>query len=64
VQLGRYDADYGKVLINQGNGQFLAQNSPLVIKGEVRRSAVIRLGKKGEKAIVLAKNDGNVEVLK
>jgi hypothetical protein len=64
VQLGRYDADYGKILVNQGNGKFIAQNATgSITKGEIRRSAVIRLGKKGEKAIVLARNNGKVKVV-
>jgi enediyne biosynthesis protein E4 len=65
VQLGRYDADYGKILINKGNGQFIAQNATgSLTKGEVRRSAIIHLGKKGEKAIILARNNGKMKVLK
>jgi enediyne biosynthesis protein E4 len=58
VQLGRYDADYGKVLINKGNGQFSAENATgVIMKGEVRRSATISLGKKKEKAVILARNN-------
>ncbi len=64
VQLGRYDADYGKILVNKGNGQFEVQNAKgAITKGEVRRSAMIRLGKKGEKAIILARNNSSLVLL-
>ncbi len=62
VQLGRYDADYGKILINKGNCKFDVQNvNGVQVKGEVRRSAVIKIGK--QKAIVLVRNDDTVKVL-
>lgn len=64
VQLGRYDADFTKVLINKGNGQFSVANSSVPIKGEVRKSATIRLGKKGERALILARNNQALKVLK
>jgi hypothetical protein len=65
VQLGRYDADFGKVLINKGKGQFDVQNTVgAIIGGEVRRSALIHLGKKQEQAIVLARNNGKAVVVK
>ncbi|MFN0201879.1 MAG: hypothetical protein ACKVTZ_10175, partial [Bacteroidia bacterium] len=65
VQLGRYDADFGKVLINKGKGQFDVQNTTgALIGGEVRRSALIHLGKKKEQAIVLARNNGKAVVVK
>ncbi len=65
VQLGRYDADFGKILINKGNCTFEVQNiNGVQIKDEVRRSAAISLGKNKEKAIILARNNTSVRVLK
>ena len=65
VQLGRYDADFGKILINKGNCKFEVQNvNGAQIKDEVRRSAAITIGKNKEKAIVLARNNASVRVLK
>jgi enediyne biosynthesis protein E4 len=65
VQLGRYDADFGKVLINEGNGNFRVENpSGTIIKEEVRKSATILLGKQKEKAIILARNNETVKVIK
>jgi enediyne biosynthesis protein E4 len=65
VQLGRYDADFGRILINKGNCRFEAQSvNGTQIKGEVRRSAMISIGKNKEKAIVLARNDDTMRVLK
>lgn len=62
IQLGRYDADFGKVLINKGNGQFDVRNTEgIAIKGEVRRMQPITIGKK--KALVLAVNNDKVRVL-
>jgi enediyne biosynthesis protein E4 len=65
VQLGRYDADFGKILINKGNCNFEVQNvNGVQIKDEVRQSASILLGKKQEKAIILAKNNAEIKVVK
>ncbi len=64
VQLGRYDADFGKILINKGGGSFDIQNATgAIIGGEVRRSATIRLGKKQTKAIILARNSNSTKIL-
>jgi enediyne biosynthesis protein E4 len=63
IQLGRYDADFGKVLINKGNGRFEVKNTEGVqIKGEVRRMLPIQLGK--QKAFVLGVNNEKIKVLK
>ncbi len=64
IQLGRYDADFGKVLINKGNGQFDIKNTEgVAIKGEVRRMLPITIGK-GAKAFVLGMNNEKVRVIK
>lgn len=62
IQLGRYDADFGKVLINKGNCRFEPQNTEGVqIKGEVRRMLPIQVGKK--KAFVLGINNEKLRIL-
>jgi len=44
--MGRYDADYGTVLINKGNGQFSSESlNGLSIKGQVRSIQPLRIGK-------------------
>ncbi len=64
VQLGRYDADFGKVLINKGNGQFDAQNvGGVQIKGEVRRMLPISIKNNKGKTFVLGRNNETVRVI-
>lgn len=57
IQMGRYDADYGTLLINKGRGSFapqLLKDSPL--KGQVRKLRPFR-GAKGNGIIVARNND-------
>ncbi len=62
VQMGRYDADYGTLLLNKGKGDFEAVSfNGLAIKGQVRRVAPIQLGK--QKAFVLAMNSDSLRVI-
>lgn len=62
IQLGKFDADYGTVLINKGNGDFICQSlNGLVIKGEIRR---IRKINKGEREMfILARNNDSLKVI-
>ena len=63
IQMGRYDADFGTILINKGNGQFSGENiNGLQIKGEVRKIANIHIGKNN--ALVLARNNDSIMVIK
>jgi hypothetical protein len=63
IQLGRYDADYGTVLINKGKGQFnYSTLNNLIIKGEVRHILPITIGK--QEAIIYARNNDSLIVLK
>ena len=56
IEMGRYDADFGTILLNQGNHQFAAQSlNGLQVKGEVRHVRDITIG--GKKAYILAKNN-------
>lgn len=62
IQMGRYDADRGTVLLNRGGGSF--ECSPLrgvVIKGEVRHLAPIKAGK--NHAVIVARNNDSTRVL-
>ena len=65
IQLGRYDADFGKILINKGNGRFEARNTEGVqIRGEVRRMLPITLPKKGKgKTFILGINNEKVRII-
>ena len=62
IQMGRYDADYGTILINKGNGEFEASMlNGLVIKGQTRRIDAIRLN--GRNAYILARNNDSARII-
>lgn len=62
IQMGRYDADYGTLLINKGNGQFDCQQlNGLQVKGQVKQVRKIRI--KNKEALVLARNSDSLMVI-
>lgn len=62
IQMGRYDADYGTILINKGNGNLEASSiNGLSIKGQVRKIKPVTI--KGMNAWVLAKNSDSLRVV-
>ncbi len=63
IRLGKYDADYGTILKNNGNNNFAAETiNDIIIKGEVRNILPITI--KGEKAFILVRNNDSVIVIK
>jgi len=61
--MGRYDADYGTMLINKGAGKFTAETiNGLAVKGQVRHIRSITLGK--QTAYLLARNSDSAELIK
>ncbi len=63
IEMGRYDADYGTILINQGNGNFSCETlNGLQIKGQIRHIKPIMIGK--QQAYVVARNSDSVLVIK
>lgn len=63
VQMGRYDAENGSVLINKGDNDFQylnLKNAPL--KGQVKQIKPITI--KDQKAIIIAQNNGPLKILK
>jgi len=63
IQLGRLDADFGTLLINNGKGNFLYQDlEPVSMKGEVRHIREITLG--GKQAFVVARNNDSASMLR
>jgi enediyne biosynthesis protein E4 len=63
IHTGRYDADFGTVLINKGKGNFVYENlNGLNIKGEVRHIQPINI--LNQQAYIMAKNNDNILVLK
>ncbi|MFL5739530.1 MAG: VCBS repeat-containing protein [Flavisolibacter sp.] len=64
IQMGRYDADFGTILVNHGKGKFSCENiNGLAIKGQVRHIKPISLSGVGV-AWVLARNNDSVMVIR
>ncbi|HVK97956.1 MAG TPA: VCBS repeat-containing protein, partial [Flavisolibacter sp.] len=62
IQMGRYDADFGTLLINRGNGKFECSTlNGLAIKGQVRKIRKINIGNK--EAFFLARNNDSTMVI-
>lgn len=62
IQMGRYDADYGTVLINKGKGVLQAETiNGLAIKGQVRKIKPIIINK--QKAFVLVRNNDSAMLI-
>jgi hypothetical protein len=63
IQMGRYDADFGTILVNKGQGNFNCESlNGLVIKGQVRKIEPIRIGK--TPAFILARNNDSLIVIR
>ncbi|HEV8083762.1 MAG TPA: VCBS repeat-containing protein [Chitinophagaceae bacterium] len=63
IEMGRYDAGFGTILVNKGKGQFLAESiNGLQVKGQVRHIKKINLGK--QYAYILARNNDSAMVIK
>ncbi len=62
IQMGRYDADLGTILVNQGKGAFRCEKvNGLWIKGQVRHIRQLRLQKRN--AFILARNNDSASVI-
>jgi hypothetical protein len=63
IEMGRYDADWGTLLLNKGQGRFNCESTNGVsIKGQVRRIQKIQIAKK--EAFILARNNDSTMVLR
>jgi len=63
IQMGRYDADFGTLLVNKGNENFDCETvNGLQIKGQVRHIKKIDLANR-EEAYILARNDDSTVVI-
>ncbi|MGZ3851908.1 MAG: VCBS repeat-containing protein [Flavisolibacter sp.] len=63
IQMGRYDADFGMILVNKGGGNFACESiNGLQIKGQVRRIRNIKY--KGAGAYILARNNDSTMVIR
>ncbi len=62
IQMGRYDADFGTLLINHGNRKFSVESiNGLQIKGQVRHVAKINI--KNQEAYILARNNDSTMII-
>jgi enediyne biosynthesis protein E4 len=62
IEMGRYDADFGTLLVNKGKNKFepqLLKGSE--IKGQVRHISPLQV--RGGQAFILAKNSDSTEVI-
>jgi hypothetical protein len=63
IQMGRYDADFGTILINKGHGNFTCECiNGLQLKGQVRHIRRITLANNKD-AFILAKNNDSAMVI-
>jgi hypothetical protein len=63
IEMGRYDADYGTLLINKGGGNFSCSSlNGVSVKGQVRRIKPVNIGK--QPAYILARNNDSLKVIK
>ena len=63
IEMGRYDADFGTILVNKGNGNFAAETiNGLAVKGQVRHIRPVTIGK--QPAFILARNSDSAMVIK
>ena len=62
IQMGRYDADFGTLLVNKGKGKFSCEGlNGLAIKGQVRKIRKISI--MGKDAFILARNNDSTMVI-
>ncbi|WP_242696458.1 VCBS repeat-containing protein [Longitalea luteola] len=63
IEMGRYDADFGTVLLNKGNASFACEPiNGLTIKGQTRHIRKITIGKK--EAFILARNNDSTMIIR
>ncbi len=63
IQMGRYDADFGTVLLNKGHGNFTCETiNGLQVKAQVRHIRKINLAKNGEAYILTRNNDSTMVI--
>lgn len=62
IEMGRYDADYGTILVNKGKGEFICEPmNGLSVKGQVRHIRKISI--RGKTTLVLGCNNDSVKLI-
>ncbi|MEJ0104818.1 MAG: VCBS repeat-containing protein [Bacteroidota bacterium] len=65
VAMGRYDADFGTILVNKGGGRFTTELlNGMTIKGQIRHIKKILLTKEKKEAYIIARNNDSTIVMK
>ena len=63
IEMGRYDADYGTLLVNKGKDKFEVQSlNGLAVTGEVRYIKPIDIA--GKPSFILARNNDSIKVIR
>ncbi|MEP6465312.1 MAG: VCBS repeat-containing protein [Parafilimonas sp.] len=63
IQMGRYDADYGTILLNKGNNNVVAEKlNGVIVKGQVRSIKPIKLAN-NKQAFIYARNNDSTMVI-
>jgi len=63
IEMGRYDADFGTLLINRGKGNFVCSSlNGLVVKEQVRHIQPIKINH--QQTYILARNNDSAMVIK
>lgn len=63
IEMGRYDADYGTILLNKGGGKFAAEViNGLSVKGQVRHIKPLTVNK--QQAFIMARNSDSAILIK
>jgi hypothetical protein len=63
IEMGRYDADFGTVLLNKGNGILqVAQPDSFSLRGQVRHIQPVKIA--GKNAFILARNNDSAMVIR
>ena len=63
IQMGRYDADYGTILLNKGNDKFIAEKlNGVTVKGQVRCIKPVKLAN-NKHAFIYARNNDSTLII-
>ncbi|HMH32337.1 MAG TPA: hypothetical protein VK543_04860, partial [Puia sp.] len=63
TQMGRYDADFGTILLNKGHGNFSVESlNGLQITGQARHIQKISIG--GRQSFIIARNNDSARVMR
>ncbi len=63
IQMGRYDGDFGTVLVNKGQSKFACENiNGLTIKGQVRHIKPVEINHRP--AFILARNNDSIKIIR